>query len=1077
MFGSKAMDVETWLESLSLEGYIQAFREQRIDLDILPSLTDGDLKELGVNALGDRKRLLAAICNLSSQNPITNAVPLAPVTDQLEMPQEGARAPRDFSAGSSLVGERKLVTIMFADVVGSTLLTEKLGPEEALRELQPALAAMMSAVRQYNGTVNKVQGDGIMAIFGAPITYEDHALRACFASLSIREKLDEINRNSELVNGEDLQVRTGLHSGEVVVKAIRNDLSIDYDAVGPTVNLASRMEQSALPGEIWLTQRTLALAEEFVLAQSVGDLPLKGFSEPVKAYRLDGRDTKNRRPDLRRKKAVSPFVDRHNELAILDQGWSAASGGRGNIISVSGEPGVGKSRLLEEYLRAKKADGATVLWASAKPFSRDVPWSYVRSLISPQLDIQGNEDRAATIAKISKRAASEHMGAGQWTAPLMAVFDFDPEDHEWLNLSGAQRRRGMIQSVVALLEAQTKKALLVLVLENLQWCDDESLAAIEAVLPAVARSCFFVVCSYRPEFHQDWTLRSDIREIRLQPLMGADLERFFEVRLGGDQSLSPLKRLLTQKSSGIPLYLEEYIGSLVRDGTLYGSEGAYQLSIPIESLELPAGIETLVAAQIDQLGHTEKQVLQVLALSEQPLSVDVLAGAVSCGEAQMTKALAALEFSQLIEAVRLYPEADYSLRHAVIGDAAKNALVRETRLALHAGLAKTIEALYPDTLQMNAERLARHFGAADMGDKAALYYVKAAEKSMHRYAYRQAIDFAQAATKHAANKDLKCQAYELIGNGLSLLDDAEKANAAYDNAIECCDDHEVAKRIEKRRHHLRFAQRPGSRIAFFEQGADGPTLLLVTPLAYGIARFQPLVQKVCQTYRTVTVIPRGALPSDPLPENGRYPYDEQIADLVTVIETLDRGKVVGVGLSRGATQMMSVAAQRPDLIDRLILVGASPDWTPLEEGDDALGDWDQEFVERLDTDFENAMHEIATTVFSEPGADELAAETAKKLLATPVSSIRHFMLDVPRGHPQEVCGAVECPVLLAHGEKDIMDPIAKARELLDMLPDAQLYVFKDCGHFPLFTAPNEFCDLLDRFVMNDELVGAKRATG
>jgi pimeloyl-ACP methyl ester carboxylesterase len=442
----------------------------------------------------------------------------------------------------------------------------------------------------------------------------------------------------------------------------------------------------------------------------------------------------------------------------------------------------------------------------------------------------------------------------------------------------------------------------------------------------------------------------------------------------------------------------------------------------------------------------------------------------------MTEALAKLEFGQLIEAVRLYPEAVFGLRHAVIGDAAKNALVRETRLALHAGLAKTIESLYPDALQLNAERLARHFSAADMGDNAAIYHVKAAKKAMHRYAYRQAIGFAQAAIKQAGDRALKCEAYELIGNGLSLLNEADKANTAYASAIECCDDHQVANRIKNRRHHLRFAQRPGSRISYYEQGADGPTLLLVTPLAYGVATFQPLVQKVCQTYRTVTVIPRSIMPSDPLPENGRYPYEEQIADLEAVVESLDRGKVIGLGLSRGATQMISLAGQRPDLIDRLILVGASPDWTPLEEGEDALGAWDQEFVDRLDTDFENAMHDIANTVFSEPGADELAAELAKGLLATPVSSIRHFMLDVPRGRPTEVCGAVQCPVLLAHGEKDIMDPIAEAYEVLSMLPNAELYVFKDCGHFPVFTAPNEFCEVLVKFVENDELVGTKRAT-
>jgi class 3 adenylate cyclase/pimeloyl-ACP methyl ester carboxylesterase len=1068
------MDLEAWLDGLGLDEYAQPLRDQRIDLDVLPSLTDADLRELGVSALGDRKRLLAAISALSSENSAEPPLQPAPEIVSAEFSRHGANTPREFAAGRSLVGERKLVTILFADVVGSTLLTEKLGAEDALSKLQPALDAMMSAVRRYNGTVNKVQGDGIMAIFGAPIAYEDHALRACFASLAIQEKLAEINEKGGCAETESLQVRTGLHSGEVVVKAIRNDLSIDYDAVGPTVNLASRMEQSASPGEIRLTERTMTLAEDFVAVQAVGDVPMKGFSEPVKVYRLCGRNSEIRRPDVRRKKAVSPFVDRRNELAILDLGWSAATRGRGNIITVSGEPGVGKSRLLEEYLRAQKTDGATVLWASAMPFSRDVPWSYVRGLIGPALDLHGSEDRAETISKISNYGTGARAQPGQWTGPLLAVFDFNPDDEEWLNLSAGQRRRGMIQAVVALLETQAEINPLVLILENLQWCDQESLAVVEAILPAVARSSIFMICSYRPGFHQNWTLRSDIREIRLQPLMGADLEQYFRVRLGEDQSLVPLKRLLAGTSLGIPLYLEEYIASLVRDGTLVGSEGAYQLGVPIDSLKLPAGIESLIAAQIDQLGPTEKQVLQVLALSEQPLSVYELMGTLSCAETQMTEALAALEFGQLIDAAQLYPEAVYGLRHAVIGDAAKSALVHETRLGLHAGLAKTIEALHPDAIQQNAERLARHYSAAEMGDQSALYHIKAADKAIDRYAYRQAIAFAEAAAQESCESTLKIEAYELIGNGMSLLNEVEKANAAYARAIELCDNKETAQGVRNRQHHLRFAQRPGSRIAYYEQGADGPTLLLVSPLAYGIANFQPLVQMVCQTYRTVSVIPRGMVPSDPLPETGRYPYGEQIADLARVIETLDRGKVIGVGLSRGATQMISLAAKRPDLIDRLILVGASPDLMPLDKAEDTLGAWDQEFLDRLDSDFENAMHDIAKAVFSEPEAEELAAEEAKALIATPISSIRHFMLDVPRGCAKEVFGAVQCPVLLAHGEKDIMDPIEEAYEVLSMLPNAQLYIFKGRGHFPVFTAPNEFRELLDRFVMNYDLAGTER---
>jgi class 3 adenylate cyclase len=367
------MELDKWLGDLGLEEYVELFRRERIDTDILGSLSEGDLKEIGIATLGDRKRLIAGIQVLQQNSDDQNG----PTSDPQHGSDEQQTARSELHRliqGTFLIGERKLVTILFADIAGSTALTERLGAEEALSALQPTLKAMMAAVRQYNGTVNKVQGDGIMAIFGAPITYEDHALRASLAAMDMQRRLDRINSGNPTEQGEPIKVRVGLHSGDVIVKAIHNDLSIDYDAVGPTVNLANRMEQSAEPGEIRLTEDTLKLISPSLSAEAVGPVPVKGFSEPVQIFRLSPDGLVDLRLGLRRVSVTSTFIGRENEIAVLERVWQSVREGSGVVVALGGEPGVGKSRLIEEFISSNSTIETGLIWASSKQFGGDNPW-------------------------------------------------------------------------------------------------------------------------------------------------------------------------------------------------------------------------------------------------------------------------------------------------------------------------------------------------------------------------------------------------------------------------------------------------------------------------------------------------------------------------------------------------------------------------------------------------------------------------------------------------------------------------------------------------------------------------------
>src|SRR5262245_23086188 len=324
------VDVAAWLGRLGLGQYARAFAENDIDNEALCSLTADDLRELGIRSLGHRRKLLAEIAKLSAAAEQTTPSP-----DSYTPPHLAEQILR---SRSTLEGERKQITVLFADVVGSTQLIEGLDPEIAETRLSPALRAMMAAVHRYEGTVNKVQGDGIMALFGAPLAHEDHALRACLAALAMQEA---IRRDL----GGDLGIRVGLHSGEVVVRSIGNDLSMDYDAIGPTVHLAGRMEQLATPGTIKLTRDTYGLVEGFVQVRSLGPTLVKGISGSIELFELTGSSSARSAWDVRAARGLSEFVGREAELAILNKTLNEAEAGHGRVVAIAGEPGLGKSRL------------------------------------------------------------------------------------------------------------------------------------------------------------------------------------------------------------------------------------------------------------------------------------------------------------------------------------------------------------------------------------------------------------------------------------------------------------------------------------------------------------------------------------------------------------------------------------------------------------------------------------------------------------------------------------------------------------------------------------------------------------
>jgi class 3 adenylate cyclase/tetratricopeptide (TPR) repeat protein len=719
------MNVGAWLDGLGLGQYARAFANNDIDGAALRVLTDRDLRALGVRSFGHRKKLLGAIAEISA------------TAEQAVGPRPESYTPRHLAARilasrSALEGERKQVTVLFADVVGSTQLIEGMDPELAAARLSPALQAMMTAVHRYEGTVNKVQGDGIMALFGAPLAHEDHALRACLAALAMQQAI------RQHLAGE-VGIRVGLHSGEVVVRSIGNDLSMDYDAIGPTVHLARRMEQMASPGTIKLTGDTIRLVEGFVRAKPLGLTPVKGMSGSIELYELVGASLRSAW-DVRAARGLSAFVGRDTELAVLRRALGEAEAGEGRVVAIVGEPGLGKSRLAHEFAHAATAEGWTVHEAGASPYDRNTTYFPIRGLLRAWFGVSASDTQAEIAEKLKGGLVSLDPDLLEYLPALGSLLDL-PSEEAWQDLEPAQRRRRTIQAVKTLLLRRAQAGRLLILVEDLHWSDGETQAVLDSLHDDQVRAQLLLVLTYRPEYRPDWREPREGSAIRLQPLAATVADRLLQTLLGGGKDLTVLRRLLVDRTDGTPLFMEEAVRSMIENGTLAGERGDYRLAAPIDEIRIPTTVQAVLAARIDRIPARARSLLQIASVVGAEVPVELLQSISDLPEHELQDQLAELRSSELLYEAHAPPELSYSFKHALIHDVAYRGMLLERRRALHARLVVAIETCYRKRLDEHTERLAHHAWVGEVWDKAAAYLRQAGDRAIERSAYRQAAGF------------------------------------------------------------------------------------------------------------------------------------------------------------------------------------------------------------------------------------------------------------------------------------------------------------------------------------------------
>jgi class 3 adenylate cyclase len=627
---------------------------------------------------------------------------------------------------SALEGERKQVTVLFADVKGSMELAEQLDPEQWHTILDRFFEVLTEGVHRFEGTVNQYTGDGIMALFGAPIAHEDHAQRACYAALALRAALRDFARDVKRQHGLDFATRIGINSGEVVVGKIGDNLRMDYTAQGHTVGLAQRMEALASSGSIYLSEHTRKLAQLYFALDDLGDFTLKGATEPVRVYELTGAGSARTRFDLSRARGLSKFVGRAQEISALESALEQALAGNGQVFGVVADAGTGKSRLCFEFAEACRAKGIIVRTTTGVAHGKAVPLLPVLEFYRSIYGITERDDARAARQKIAGTVVQTDESL---VASLPLLFDFlgvpDPEKPVVLE-PGPERQRALLTLLKRMTLSRSRREPAVILFEDLHWLDEATETFLENLVDAADSSRTLMVVNFRPEYRADWMRRSYYQQLALAPLDSRAFAEMLGETLGADPSLADLVGRIHARSGGNPFFAEEIVLTLIESGALVGAPGAYRLTRGIDALEIPATVQLILAARIDRLGEREKNALQSASVIGREFKESLLARVAGIDTAELRAALRALVQSEFLHETALFPEAEYAFKHPLTQEVAVGSQLRERRARVHAAVAHALLEIHAGKLDEQAALLAHHFESAGDAAEAVRWHERAA---------------------------------------------------------------------------------------------------------------------------------------------------------------------------------------------------------------------------------------------------------------------------------------------------------------------------------------------------------------
>ena len=665
----------------------------------------------------------------------------AAINASTQQAPSSARALVQFSepitATESIAGERKTVTALFADIKGSMELMEDLDPEEARAIVDPALKLMIDAVHRYGGYIVQSTGDGIFALFGAPVAHEDHPQRALYAALRMQEEIRRYGDQMRTQGQTPLQVRIGVNTGEVVVRSIQTGADhAEYTPIGHSTGLAARLQTLATPGATMISESTRRLVEGFFQLKSFGPTKLKGVTEQVEVYEVTGLGPLRSRLQRSEVRGLTKFVGRRREMDALKHAAEHAMAGHGQIVSVMADPGVGKSRLFYEF-KVTSQSGWTLMEAFSVSYGKASAYLPVLELLSAYFEISRDDDERKRRERILGKVLGLDRNLEDALPYLYALHGIAETGESLAQIDPQVRRRRTLEAIKRILLRESLNQPLMIIFEDLHWIDSETQALLNLLVDVIANARILLLVNYRPEYRHEWGSRTHYTQLRLDPLGPESAEEMLAALLGDAKDLIPLKRLIIERTQGTPFFMEEMVQALFEEGLLQRN-GSVKLVQPMGTIKVPPTVQALLASRIDRLSVPEKELLQTLAVLGHEFTVKLVQRVALKTNDDLEQILGQLQLREFIYQQPAIAEVEYSFKHALTQEVAYKSLLSERRRALHDRAARALEELYAEQINDHYGELAHHYLLSNDAVKAINYAQLAAEQAVIRGSYTEA---------------------------------------------------------------------------------------------------------------------------------------------------------------------------------------------------------------------------------------------------------------------------------------------------------------------------------------------------
>jgi class 3 adenylate cyclase/tetratricopeptide (TPR) repeat protein len=655
-------------------------------------------------------------------------------------------ADKILTSRSSIEGERKLVTVLFGDVANYTSIAERLDPEDVHQIMDGCLKILMDEIHQHEGTVNQFTGDGVMALFGAPVSHEDHAERACYTALSIQRALKNYSEKIKHDYGVSFYMRIGLNSGPVVVGSIGDDLRMDYTAVGDTTNLAARMQSIADSGTILVSKNTYRLAKDFFEFDSLGKIEIKGKEQPQETYKLIRTGEIETRIKASVAKGLTKFVGRKNSMAALKEPWEKVLSGSGQVVGIVGEAGVGKSRLLLEFIRQLSKDDYTYLEGRCLHYGNRMPYLPIIDILKAYFDIKDGDQKIRVKRKLKNIICGLDKQLTFTLPSIQELLSLEIEDEKYLNLAPGQKKILIFEAIRDLFLRESERKPLILAVEDLHWIDKISEEFISHLIDWLPNKNILLILLYRLEYTHQWESKSYYNRIGLSQLGQVSSCQLVQAILEGNKVAPELNELIISQTDGNPLFVEELTHSLLERRSIQKKNNQYVLTEKVSKIHIPGKLQGIIASRVDRIEEKHKHVMQVASVIGREFAYRLLRTIMDMPEG-IKSYLLNLQRLEFILEKRLLPELEYIFKHALTQEIVYNSLLQKKRKKIHEKTGHAIETLYSGNLEEYYELLAYHYSLSDNRDKTLKFLYSACQKAIKFNAMNEAMEYFEEAMK------------------------------------------------------------------------------------------------------------------------------------------------------------------------------------------------------------------------------------------------------------------------------------------------------------------------------------------